>query len=113
MSLSPVERRRVAVSLGTAFAVSWTAGLGVYLAGGLADSPRLGGLPVTPATVLIATGYTWGPAADNAVARLAGGGLALRPGATETLSVPGAATGGPTGPEPEGVVGRTRDGGNR
>lgn len=73
MSPSSVERRRVAVSLGTA-------ALGVHLAG----SPRLAGLPVTLATVPIATGYVWGPAAGNAVARLATGegrarsGLGLR-----------------------------------
>jgi membrane protease YdiL (CAAX protease family) len=84
LSPSSVGRRRVAVFLVTAFAVSWTAALGVHLTGGLAGSPRLAGLPVTLAAILVVTGYMWGPAAGNAVARLATGegrarsGLGLR-----------------------------------
>jgi hypothetical protein len=126
-------------SPGTAFAVSWTATLGVRPTG--SGRPRLGGLPVRPATVPIATGDTWGPAAASAVARLAPAVLTvlgaapclvlsparLDPGprafgralaaadapATDPRLVPVAGTPATlVGLAPAGVVGgRTRDGG--
>lgn len=82
MQLAPVDRRRVAVFLLVAFAVSWATAAVIWRTGGLVDSPTVAG-PITLASVLLTTGYMFGPAVANVVARLATGegrsSLWLRP----------------------------------
>jgi len=67
-----VETVRVALFLVVAFGVSWVVAGTIYLTGGLADSPELAA-GVTLAAVLLPTGYMFGPAVGNVVARLATG----------------------------------------
>lgn len=77
-----LERRRIAVFLAVAFGVSWLTALGIFLTGGLTDSPELAE-GVTLAFVLLPTAYMFGPAIGNVAARLATGegkaNLCLRP----------------------------------
>lgn len=77
-----VETRRVGVFLAVAFGVSWAVAALLYATGGLVESPEL--LPgVTLSTVLLPTGYMFGPAIANVVARYVTGegwgGTHLRP----------------------------------
>jgi len=69
---SGVETGRVTLFLAVAFGVSWVVGGVIYATGGLADSPELVA-GVTLATVLLPTGYMFGPAVANVVTRLATG----------------------------------------
>jgi membrane protease YdiL (CAAX protease family) len=77
-----LERRRIGVFLAAAFGVSWLTALGIYLTGGLTDSPELVA-GITLATVLLPSAYMFGPAVGNVVARLATGegwsNLRIRP----------------------------------
>lgn len=99
MQLDPVDRRRVAVFLLVAFAVSWATAAVIWRTGGLVDSPTVAG-PVTLATVLLTTGYMFGPAVGNVAARLATGegrsALWLRPGVDDAPWTYVAAWFGPT-----------------
>jgi hypothetical protein len=53
-----VETRRILVFLAFAFAIAWAVGAYIYATGGLAGSPPLvSGVPLSRATVLLATGY--------------------------------------------------------
>ncbi|WP_436925935.1 CPBP family intramembrane glutamic endopeptidase [Halosimplex amylolyticum] len=63
-----LERRRLAIFLGVAFAVSWaTAGV-IYALGGIGGGPTLGfGIPLW--LVLLAGPYMWGPALGHVAAR--------------------------------------------
>ncbi|WP_202593763.1 CPBP family intramembrane glutamic endopeptidase [Halolamina rubra] len=65
-----LQRRRIGVFLLVAFGVSWATALVIWTTGGLTDSPELleG---ITLATVLLPTGYMFGPAVGNVAARLA------------------------------------------
>ena len=67
-----LERRRIGVFLLVAFAVSWATALAIRLTGGLVDSPELAE-GITLATVLLPTGYMFGPAVGTVAARLATG----------------------------------------
>jgi membrane protease YdiL (CAAX protease family) len=80
----PLETRRIALFLAVAMGLSGLTGAGIYATGGLADSPQIvDGLPVTLATVLMATVYMFSPAVANVVTRIATGegwdDLMLRP----------------------------------
>lgn len=69
-SREAIETKRVAVFLLVAFGISWATGVYIYLTGGLAnDDVLLSGTPFTRTTLLLATGYMWGPAIANLVAR--------------------------------------------
>jgi len=59
-----LERRRIAVFLLVAFGVSWATALVIWTTGGLADSPEVAE-GITLATVLLPTGYMFGPAIGN------------------------------------------------
>jgi CAAX protease family protein len=64
-----VDTRRIIIFLGFAFGIAWTAGLIIYLNGGLTNSPQL--VPgVTLALVLLATVYMGAPALGNILTRL-------------------------------------------
>lgn len=64
-----LESRRIGVFLLVAFGVSWATALLIYLTGGLVDSPEIAG-GFTLATVLLPTGYMFGPAVGNLAARI-------------------------------------------
>jgi membrane protease YdiL (CAAX protease family) len=77
-----LERRRIGVFLVVAFGVSWATALGIFVTGGLTDSPELvGGISLGYA--LLATGYMFGPAVGTVVTRYVTGEgrdqLRLRP----------------------------------
>ncbi|MFB6096037.1 MAG: lysostaphin resistance A-like protein [Haloferacaceae archaeon] len=84
---APFERTRVGVYLLVTFAVSWAVGVVVYATGGIVDSPQVVG-PFSLATLLLATGYMWGPTVGNVAARLVTGegfdDVALRPHVRES-----------------------------
>jgi membrane protease YdiL (CAAX protease family) len=67
-----LERRRIGVFLLVAFGVSWATALAIWATGGLVDSPELTD-GITLATVLLPTGYMFGPAVGNVAARLTTG----------------------------------------
>ncbi len=67
-----LQRRRIAVFLLVAFGGSWATALVIWTTGGLTDSPELVE-GITLATVLLPTGYMFGPAVGNIAARLATG----------------------------------------
>jgi membrane protease YdiL (CAAX protease family) len=69
---SGVERVRVGLFLGLAFGISWAVAAAIYATGGLVDSPELVA-GVTLATVLLPTGYMFGPAIANLLTRLVTG----------------------------------------
>jgi membrane protease YdiL (CAAX protease family) len=69
VSTDTLDRRRLAVFLLVTFGVSWTTAAVVAATGGLqSETTVLPGLPLW--LVLVATGYMWGPAVGNVVARL-------------------------------------------
>ncbi|MFW5948626.1 MAG: CPBP family intramembrane glutamic endopeptidase [Halolamina sp.] len=65
-----LQRRRITVFLLVAFGVSWPTALVIWLTGGLTDSPEVVE-GITLATVLLPTGYMFGPAIGTVAARLA------------------------------------------
>lgn len=65
-----LDTRRIAIYLAFSFGIAWTAGLVIYLTGGLYNSPQLvRGTPITLALVLLATGYMWAPALGHLLTR--------------------------------------------
>ena len=79
-----LDGERVAAFLAFAFGIAWAVGAYIYATGGLAGSPPLvSGIPISRATVLLATGYMWAPAAANVLTRAVTGegwdDLRLRP----------------------------------
>jgi membrane protease YdiL (CAAX protease family) len=72
MMAEKLDTRRITVFLAFAFGVAWTAGLVIYLTGGLVDSLVLvdtGDFQVTLAFVLLATVYMWAPALAHILTR--------------------------------------------
>ncbi|WP_459193070.1 CPBP family intramembrane glutamic endopeptidase [Halosimplex sp. J119] len=63
-----LERRRLAIFLGAAFAVSWATAAVIYALGGIGAGPTLGpGIPLW--LLLLAGPYMWGPAIGHVAAR--------------------------------------------
>jgi membrane protease YdiL (CAAX protease family) len=64
-----IDTRRVVIFLVFAFGIAWTAGLIIYLTGGLTNSPQI--VPgISLALILMATVYMWAPAIGNILTRL-------------------------------------------
>ena len=69
-----LERTRILLFVAFAFGIAWAVGAVVYVTGGLANSPRIvPSLPITLATVIIATGYMFSPALANLFTRVSPG----------------------------------------
>ncbi len=66
-----LDTRRIAVYLAFAFGIAWSAGLVIYLTGGLSNSPSLApGIPITLALALLATVYMGAPALAHVLTRV-------------------------------------------
>jgi len=71
MSLT-IDLKRLLIFLGFAFLISWGTALMIFLTGGLENSPslRIENASISLATLLLATGYMFGPALANIFTRL-------------------------------------------
>ncbi len=67
--MNKIDVKRIGVFLLFAFGIAWATGLVIYMTGGLANTPRLGGA-VPLAVFLLATSYMWAPALANILTRL-------------------------------------------
>ncbi|MGB8647593.1 MAG: CPBP family intramembrane glutamic endopeptidase [Anaerolineae bacterium] len=67
--MNKLDLKRIGIFLLFAFAIAWATGLYIYLHGGLANSPQIGG-GFTLAVLLLATAYMWAPALANILTRL-------------------------------------------
>ena len=66
-----LDTKRIAIYLAFAFGIAWTAGLVIYLTGGLRNSPPLApGSPVTLALTLLVTVYMGAPALAHVLTRV-------------------------------------------
>jgi membrane protease YdiL (CAAX protease family) len=66
-----IDTRRIGIYLLFAFGIAWAFGLGVFLTGGIVNSPELfPGTGITLAIALIALGYMWAPALAHIFTRL-------------------------------------------
>ena len=64
-----LDTRRIGIFLGLSFGVAWLTALVIFLTGGLANSPRIGGI-LSLALILMAVPYMWAPAVANVLTRL-------------------------------------------
>jgi membrane protease YdiL (CAAX protease family) len=64
-----LDTRRIAIFLGLSFGIAWLTALVIFLTGGLANSPRIGGI-LSLALILMAVPYMWAPAIANILTRL-------------------------------------------
>ena len=64
-----LDTRRIGIFLGLSFGIAWLTALVIFLTGGLANSPRIGGI-LSFALILMAVPYMWAPAIANILTRL-------------------------------------------
>ena len=64
-----LDTRRIVIFLGLSFGIAWLTALVIFLTGGIANSPRIGGI-LSFALVLMAVPYMWAPAIANILTRL-------------------------------------------
>lgn len=69
--MTEINKKRLYIFLGIAFAISWVSALVIVLTGGLENSPVLvQGSNITLAVVLLSSIYMWGPALANILTRM-------------------------------------------
>jgi uncharacterized protein len=64
-----LDTRRIAIFLSLSFGISWLTALVIFLTGGIANSPRIGGI-LSLALILMAVPYMCAPAIANILTRL-------------------------------------------
>jgi membrane protease YdiL (CAAX protease family) len=83
MDLQKIDLRRIGIFLAFAYGIAWATALVIYLTGGLANSPFVGGTQIRLALILEATVYMAAPALAHVLTRLVTKegwkGLYLRP----------------------------------
>ena len=70
--LNKITQQRVKIFIGFVFLISWSVALIIYLTGGLEENPtfQIENASISLATLLLATGYMFGPSLANVLTRL-------------------------------------------